>query len=342
MVNTHFPLLDLHRHLDGNVRLQTILELGQQFSIALPNDSLGGLRPHVQVMEIAPDLVSFLNKLTWGVKVLGSLEACKRVAIENVEDAAKQGIDYAELRFSPYFMAESHGLPTQGVVEAVIDGVKSATKDYDVKINLIGILSRSYGVKACQNELNAIIACKEDITAIDLAGDEKGFPGELFVEHFKQVKREGLQITIHAGEAAGPESIWQAINGLGASRIGHGVNAIHDRKLMDHLRDHHIGIESCLTSNILTNTVASLPQHPLKTFLEHGILASINTDDPAVQGIELDHELSVAAKQAGLTPALVNKAQENALAMAFLSESEKAILKAKRKQSRYSDPKAPV
>ena len=326
MINNTLPLLDLHRHLDGNVRPQTILELGQQFNINLPANSIEGLRPHVQVMKIAPDLVSFLNKLTWGVKVLGNLDACRRVAIENVEDAAKQGIDYAELRFSPYFMAENHDLPIQGVVEAVIDGVKSAAKEHDIKVNLIGILSRSYGAKACQQELDAILACKTYITAIDLAGDEKGFPGDLFVEHFKQVRREELAITVHAGEAVGPQSIWQAINDLGATRIGHGVNAIYDSKLMDYLRDKRIGIESCLTSKILTNTVTSLPEHPLKTFLEHGILACLNTDDPAVQGIELDHEFNVAAKQAGLTASHIKQAQENALAIAFLSESEKAAL----------------
>ena len=326
MTNKNFPLLDLHRHLDGNVRLQTILELGQQFNVSLPAYSPEELRAHVQVMEIAPDLVSFLDKLTWGVKVLGSLDACKRIAIENVEDAAKQGIDYTELRFSPYFMAESHGLPTQGVVEAVIDGVKSATKDHDVKVNLIGILSRSYGAKVCQHELDSILACKAHITAVDLAGDEKGFPGDLFVEHFKKVRHEGLPVTVHAGEAVGPQSIWQAITDLGAVRIGHGVNAIKDAKLMDYLRDNRIGIESCLTSNILTNTVTSLADHPVRTFLEHGILATLNTDDPAVQGVDLDHELSVAAKQAGLTSSHIRLAQENALAIAFLSDSEKAAL----------------
>ena len=151
----------------------------------------------------------------------------------------------------------------------------------------------------------------------------------MFIEHFTKVRREGLPITIHAGEAVGPQSIWQAINDLGAVRIGHGVNAVNDAKLMDYLRDNRIGIESCLTSNVLTNTVTSLTEHPLTTFLDHGILACLNTDDPAVQGVELDHEFSVAAKQAGLMPSHIKQAQENALAIAFLSESEKAALKRK-------------
>ena len=120
---------------------------------------------------------------------------------------------------------------------------------------------------------------------------------------FKQVRDAYLGATIHAGEAEGAKSIWQAINELGATRIGHGVKAIEDPKLMDYLRDNRIGIESCLTSNIQTSTVAELTTHPLKRFLDHGILACINTDDPAVQGIELDNEYVVAAPEAGFIDA---------------------------------------
>src|SRR5436190_1106504 len=120
MIDSSLPLTDLHRHLDGNIRAETILDLGREFNLALPADSLEALRPHVQVTETQPDLVSFLAKLDWGVKVLGSLEACRRIARENVEDAARQGLHYVELRFSPRYMAMTHRLPKAGVVEAVI------------------------------------------------------------------------------------------------------------------------------------------------------------------------------------------------------------------------------
>ncbi|HCW97934.1 MAG TPA: adenosine deaminase, partial [Pantoea sp.] len=125
MFDPSLPVTDIHRHLDGNIRAQTILDLGRQFNLALPATSLESLRPHVQVVENQPDLVSFLNKLDWGVKVLGDLDACRRVALENVEDAARAGIHYAELRFSPGYMAMNHNLPVAGVVEAVIDGIKA-------------------------------------------------------------------------------------------------------------------------------------------------------------------------------------------------------------------------
>ncbi len=329
MITKTLPLTDIHRHLDGNIRIQTILELGQQYNLDLPAYDIESLRPHVQVIDNQPDLLSFLSKLDWGVKVLASLDACKRIAFENMQDAAQQGLDYVELRFSPGYMGMTHQLPLEGVVEAVIAGVKEGSQTYGVKANLIGIMSRTFGQEACEKELNALLAHKNDIKALDLAGDELGFPGNLFIEHFKKARDAGWHITVHAGEAAGPESIWQAIEELGAERIGHGVKAVQDLKLLDYLAKHKIGIESCLTSNIQTNTVPSLAEHPLKTFLEHGVLATINTDDPAVEGIEIQHEYLTAAPLAGLSPEQIYTAQENGLKIAFLSDQEKNELRQK-------------
>lgn len=326
MIDTNLPLTDVHRHLDGNIRAQTILDLGRQFNLSLPASTLETLLPHVQVTSNEPDLVSFLSKLDWGVKVLASLEACRRVAYENVEDAARNGLHYVELRFSPRYMAMTHHLPVDGVVEAVIAGVKEGCKAFNVEARLIGIMSRTFGEAACEEELNALLAHRDGITALDLAGDELGFPGTLFLDHFTRARDAGWRITVHAGEAAGPESIWQAIRELGAERIGHGVKAVEDPALMDFLAEKRIGVESCLTSNIQTSTVASLAQHPLKTFLEHGVLASLNTDDPAVQGIDIQHEYHIAAPAAGLTAAQIRQAQINGLEMAFLSASEKQAL----------------
>ncbi|MEM6159404.1 adenosine deaminase [Erwinia sp. P6884] len=329
MIDSQLPLTDIHRHLDGNIRAQTILDLGREFNLTLPATTLDTLRPHVQVTETQPDLVSFLQKLDWGVKVLGSLDACRRVAQENVEDAAKAGIHYTELRFSPGYMAMTHNLPIAGVVEAVIDGIRAGCQQHDIEVRLIGIMSRTFGEEACLQELDGLLAHRDHITALDLAGDELGFPGSQFLSHFTRARDAGLRITVHAGEAAGPESIWQAIRELGAERIGHGVKAVEDPALMEFLAAHQIGVESCLTSNIQTSTVSSLAHHPLVTFLDHGILATINTDDPAVQGIELAYEYEQAAPQAGLSPAQIRTAQENGLKIAFLSEAEKAAIRAK-------------
>ncbi|MGL5108043.1 MAG: adenosine deaminase [Vibrio ordalii] len=329
MITKNLPLTDLHRHLDGNIRTKTILELGQRFGVALPAGNIEELTPHVQIVEAEPSLVAFLSKLDWGVAVLGDLDACRRVAYENVEDALNAQIDYAELRFSPYYMAMKHQLPIAGVVEAVVDGVQAGVRDFGIQANLIGIMSRTFGTDACQQELDAILTQKQHIVAVDLAGDELGQPGERFISHFKQVRDAGLRVTVHAGEAAGSESMWQAIKELGAERIGHGVKAVHDSKLMDYLAKHRIGIESCLTSNFQTSTVNSLAHHPITQFLEHGILACLNTDDPAVEGIELPYEYEVAAPQAGLSQEQIRQAQINGLELAFLSDSDKKALSAK-------------
>ncbi|MGV8925767.1 MAG: adenosine deaminase [Ewingella sp.] len=329
MIDPRLPLTDIHRHLDGNIRAQTILDLGRQFNLTLPASEIDTLRPHVQVMETAPDLVSFLQKLDWGVKVLGDLDACRRVAQENVEDAARAGLHYTELRFSPYYMAMTHQLPVAGVVDAVIEGIRRGCQENDIDVRLIGILSRTFGEEACLQELDGLLAHRDGITALDLAGDELGFPGSLFLSHFNKARDAGWRITVHAGEAAGPESIWQAIRELGAERIGHGVKAAEDTELMDFLAKHQIGVESCLTSNIQTSTVSSLALHPLAAFLRHGVLASINTDDPAVQGIEIEHEYRVAAPAAGLTAAEIRQAQENGLTMAFLNDAEKEAIRVK-------------
>ncbi|CAH8190860.1 adenosine deaminase [Vibrio aestuarianus] len=329
MITKNLPLTDLHRHLDGNIRTKTILELGQQFNVKLPADNIEQLTPHVQIVEAEPSLVAFLSKLDWGVAVLGDLDACRRVAYENVEDALNAQIDYAELRFSPYYMAMKHNLPLAGVVEAVVDGVRAGVRDFGIQANLIGIMSRTFGTEACQQELNAILTQKDNIVAVDLAGDELGQPGDRFISHFKQVRDAGLKVTVHAGEAAGAESMWQAIKELGAERIGHGVKAIHDPRLMDYLVEKRIGIESCLTSNFQTSTVDSLSLHPIKQFLEHGVLACLNTDDPAVEGIELSYEYEVAAPQAGLSQVQIRQAQINGLELAFLTEEDKSALQEK-------------
>ena len=326
MINKNIPLTDIHRHLDGNIRTQTILELGQQFNIPLPANNAVDLKPYVQVVDKEPNLVAFLNKLDWGVGVLGNLDAARRIAFENVEDAFNAGIDYAELRFSPGYMAMANQLNPHGVVEAVIEGIKQGQKKFDVEINLIGILSRTFGVNACQVELNALLSQKDQLVAIDLAGDELGFPSHLFLDQFKQARDSGLNITVHAGEAAGSEAIWYAIEKLGATRIGHGVKAIEDPKLMDYLALHQIGIESCPTSNIQTSTVANYQSHPIKQFLDHDILVSLNTDDPGVSNIEIHYEYNEAAQRLGLTNSQLLTLQQNGLTMAYLSPQQKQQL----------------
>ena len=300
MIHKDLPLIDLHRHLDGSVRLETILDLGLKHNLPLPAKDLEGLRPFVQVTEPQPGILAFFKKFEWQVGALVDFDACKRIAYENVIDASKEGIDYIELRFSPWFMAEPHSLNPEGVVEAVVDGVQKGVNEIqNIKVNLIGILSRTYGVDIAWKELDAILSQKDKIVGLDLAGDEINFPPELFEDHFKKGRDAGFEITIHAGEAAGPESVWNAIKLLGAKRIGHALSITKDAKLVNYMIENKIGIEANLTSNYQTSTVENLSAHPLKKWLDYGLLATINTDDPGISNIDLSCEYNIAAKEAG-------------------------------------------
>jgi adenosine deaminase len=326
VINHNYPLTDLHRHLDGNIRLTTIWQLAQEHSIVLPADSLEKLKTKVQIQQKTTDLLAFLEKMELGVSVLASEQACFRIAYENIEDAKLAGLDYVELRFSPVFMAQAHNLPVDQVVDAVIAGCKAGTKKYGVPVNLIGILSRSYGEATCHQELQALLRAKDDIVALDLAGDEKGFPAIRFKQHFKLARDAGWNITVHAGEADGPHSIRQAIDELGATRIGHSVAAREDLHLMDFMANNNISIECCLTSNFQTGACTNIADHPIKTFMERGIVVTLNTDDPGVSGIEIGDEYKLAREVVGLTTEQLAQIQLNGVKVAFVADSVKRAL----------------
>ncbi len=328
-IDPTYALVDLHRHLEGSMRLETIWELGLQHGLSLPAEDPEALRPHVQAMVPQPGVMAFIEKIDRSVEVLADLDACQRIAVECVEDAHSEGIDYVEIRFSPRYMALPHDLDAAGVVEAVIDGVEAGTRQHGTQASLIGILSRTYGVEACWEEFEALRQHYDHITAMDIAGDEAKWPAEHFEAHFRQGRALGWQITAHAGEAAGPESIWVAIRDLGAARIGHGLRALEDPALMDYMAKNQIGLEISLTSNVQTSSVDDYASHPIKTYVERGMCVTLNTDDPAVSRITLPHEYTVAAPSAGLTVEQIHQIQRNGLDAAFISNEEKAVLMAK-------------
>ncbi len=334
VIEDAMPLIDLHRHLDGNIRLSTIIFLAEKFGIPLPSNDEPELASHVFISDKTTDLLAFLKKLDLGVSVIGSLDACRQIAYENVEDAINEGLDHVELRFSPYYMAKAFSLPLPAVVEAVVDGVKSANKEFDYNAKLLGILSRTFGVECCREELNALLMYSNNITAIDLAGDEKGFPAELFQSHFRLARDHGLEVTVHAGEADSAKSVWDSIQLLGASRIGHGVAAIRDQRLIEYMAKHRIGIESCLLSNYQTGTWTDIETHPVAQFLEAGIPVCLNTDDPGISNNVLTDEYALAKERLKMNTSQIKKLQQNSLDMAFLDKDERHAISANKKAKR--------
>jgi len=325
------PLVDLHRHLDGTVRPATILELARQHGIALPADTAAELRPFIQIDRPVATLPEFFQRFDLLLRVLVDYDAVYRVARENLEDAWAEGIDYVELRFSPLFMAAVHPLDPLEITRTICRAVREAT-DLPIQANLIVIMSRQLGPAGCWQELEAALACAgQGVVALDLAGDEANYPGQLFVEHFRRARAAGLHTIAHAGEAAGPESVRQAVEQLGAERIGHAVRAAEDPAVVQLLAERGIAVESCLTSNLQTLTVRSLAEHPLPRFLRHGIRVTLNTDDPGISAIDLPHEYSLL-EQLALSPAEVRQVQLNGVLAAFLSPAEKEQLLERRRR----------
>jgi adenosine deaminase len=343
MIDPTLPFIDLHRHLDGSFRLETILELGIQHGVKLPGTTVEELRPHVQVTEPQPGLMAFLDKMLWLTRVLANGEACRRIARENVEDGKREGLDYLELRFSPWYMAEPHGLDLREVIEGIVQGIAEGVAATGLRVNLIGILSRTYGAEIALKELDALLAYRQHFVALDLAGDEANYPAPLFVKHFAKARDAGWRITIHAGEAGGSQSVWDAVKLLGAERIGHCTRALEDPALVDFLLENRVPIEANLTSNVHTSTVPDLASHPLKQMLARGLIASINSDDPGISAIDLRHEFEIASPAAGLSRKQIRQAQLNAVETAFLSKEEKTNLRERRHTASGSgDLKSPV
>jgi adenosine deaminase len=327
VIAADLPLVDLHRHLDGNVRLATVLDIARRHGIRLPAGDLERLRPYVQVQQPVPGLMDFIAKFEVLKEIFVDTEAIERIAYENLEDAVREGIDYIELRFSPAFMGERHGLDPRDVTGAICSALRAARGRLPVTANLIVIMSRHLGEERCSEELEAALAYQDQgIVAVDLAGDEANFPGTRFRRHFERARAAGFHITVHAGEAAGPASVRQAIEELGAERIGHGVHAIEDEGVLALIGERGVAIESCPTSNVQTSTVASYAAHPLPAFLRRGLLVTLGSDDPGISAIDLPHEYRVARDQLGLTPEEVRRLQANGIQAAFLSRSEREAL----------------
>jgi adenosine deaminase len=271
--NRYFtPLVDLHRHLEGSFCPATVAELTRRDEAQT--------RALIQLDGPVADLVTNLRCNDRAVEAIVDLDACEHVTTEAVKDAAAEGLERLELRFSPLFMSRPHALDPTAVVEAVVSGARSAERDRGLPTALIGIMSRTFGPQSCARELDALLAHHEQIAGLDLAGDEQAWPGQLFEEHFRRGPEAGWHVTVHAGEAAGAAGVRHAVERLGAERIGHGVRALEDPYVVDLLAQRGIPLEVSLTSNIQTRTAATYAQHPLKRLMSHGVLAAITTDIP--------------------------------------------------------------
>ena len=277
---------ELHRHLDVSIRTQTLLEFAQQKGLVSLSTSREAFEDKLLLREPLADLEAVLARFNLYQKVLDRHENIERATFEAVEDCWNEGTTQVEFRYSPSFVGEYSSLSWTEALQAFQKGLDRGLKQFPLmKAGLICIASRDYGIEEVCRTLEFYQNHAAEFIGIDLAGNEVHYPCSLYETAFKRL-REGLpkalssQITIHAGEASGPDNIWQAVDLLGARRIGHGIACIQDPQLLNYLAQNQICLEVCPTSNWLTQSVPILENHPLPQILRAGVPVCINTDDP--------------------------------------------------------------
>jgi adenosine deaminase len=278
------------------------------------------------VVDDTPDFLEFLAKFKLLRRFYSNREAVMRIAYEAVADAAADNIRYLELRFNPVALGVNQGFSFEDVVDWVVLATQRAQKEHPIQCRLIVQIGRHEPQYA--RELAELAVAKKDggIVALDLAGDEINYPVTKFVDVFQWAKTQGLHITAHAAEAGPPSSVKDALEKLGAERIGHGVRAMEDLSIIDLLSKRQAPLEMCPTSNIQTGIVSKLAKHPLFAFHQLGIPVTINTDDPSISNITLTDEFLVVTRGVGVPFRILPQMIMNAARAAFLPEPEKARL----------------
>ena len=322
------PKIDLHRHLEGSLRLQTLAEIAQEHGLDLPSYDVEHLRPYVQVTNDPPDHRVFLEKFRFMHRFYTSRETLQRVVREAIIDAALDNIHYLELRFNPYAQANVYGFPMADVVEWVLESTAQAQTETGTRTCLIITLPREKSLKIAQEMVEIAISYYGPLLrGIDLVGDEASFPAEKFIEPIQRARQAGLNVTIHAGEWANSNSVYTALKYLDAERIGHGIRAIEDSSVVQMLRERQVTLEVCPTSNVQTGVIPALTQHPLPDLYNLRIPVTLNTDDPSVSTTTLSDEYVSAIEGIGMKKHQLYRMLGYAVSAAFIPPEEKPQLR---------------
>lgn len=285
------PKTDLHCHLDGSLRPESILEMAEEQKVALPADDLDGLRKIVIPGDDCQSLEDYLKAFDITLSVMQRYEAIERVAYELCEDFARENVRYFEVRYSP-ILHTREGLKLTQIVDAVLDGLERGRRDFGVESGLIICAMRNTSPHVSLQLAELCVAYKgRGVVAFDLAGAEENFPAKRHRDAFFLIHKNDINCTIHAGEAYGPESISQALHYCGAHRIGHGTRLKDDGDLLNYVNDHRIPLEVCPTSNVQTRTVPSIAEHPLRFYFDYGLRVTVNTDNRLVSDTTVTQEL---------------------------------------------------
>ena len=320
------PKTDLHVHLDGSVRIPTLIELAKKYKVDLPSSDPEILKKNVQSGKTCQNLNEYLEGFDITLSVMQEPDALFRVAYELAEDAAKENIWYMEVRFSPILHIRK-GLKLTTIVDAVLEGLQKAEKKFNIKTGIIICGMRNINSETALNLAELSVAYKnKGVVGFDLAGQEESYPAKDHKEAFSLIRNNNINTTAHAGEAFGPESIHQAIHDCGAHRIGHGTRLYEDGDLLNYVNDHRIPLEICITSNIQTQAAKSYESHPLRLYYDYGLRVTINTDNRLVSDTTLTHEFYIVAKHLNLNLDDIKSMIMDGFKSAFLPNRAKSIM----------------
>ena len=295
------PKTDLHCHLDGSMRLKTILSLAHEQKVKLPAETEDGLARAIHMGEVCKSLEDYLVAFDVTLSVLQTADALYRAAYELAIDAAAENVKYLEVRYSPA-LHQQKGLKMTTIVDSVLEGLRTAKRETGIKCGLIVCGIRHMSPQTSVRLAELCVAYKNrGVIAFDLAGAEVNFPAKDHKDAFQLILKNNVNCTAHAGEAYGPESISQAIHFLGAHRIGHGTRLREDGDLLNYINDHRIPLEVCPTSNVQTGAVADLKSHPLKFYFDYGLRVTINTDNRLITDTTVTREYWSAHQEMGLS-----------------------------------------
>ncbi len=325
------PKTDLHVHLDGSLRLKTILDLAEQQGVELPGnpDSEDELAENINMGAICEDLTDYLKAFDVTLSVLQTEEALYRAAFELGEDAARENVKYMEVRYSP-LLHTRNGLSYPVIVEAVGEGLREAKRQYGLMSGQIICGIRHMTPEASLRMAELCVAFKhKGVVGFDLAGAEANNPAKDYREAFYLVRNNNVNLTIHAGEAYGPPSIHQAIHMGGAHRIGHGTRLREDGDLLNYINDHRIPLEVCLTSNVQTRACKSFESHPLPFYMSYGIRCTINTDNRLVTDTSVTEEFFRAVRYYDLNIGDLRKLMIDGFKSSFLPYRKKRSVTAR-------------
>lgn len=328
------PKTDLHVHLDGSLRLGTMLDLAEKQKVDIGAQDLDGLKRLIGPGKVHASLNDYLKGFETTLKVLQNEEGLYRAAYELAEDSAKEGVMYLEVRYSPVLHTQK-GLPLTTIVESVLRGLRDAKRDLGILSGVIicGIRNISPEVSLRMAEL-AVAFKNKGVVGFDLAGAELNYPARDHLGAFSLILSNNVNVTIHAGEAYGPDSIHQALHYCGAHRIGHGTRLREDGDLLNYVNDHRIPLEVCLSSNAQTGAVARIEDHPFPFYLDLGLRVTLNTDNLLITDTTMTDEYLKAYRLFGLAPQQILDLVINGVKSAFVPYHQKRdMLRAAKKKT---------